>query len=82
MKLPEPAAHLADGLPLYSESQVTKLVRDALEAAAQVCDAQREASDASAAKAKGVKARDIYSSASQTAHWNAVVIRNMAKEIT
>ena len=34
--LPEPAAHLADSLPLYSESQVLKLQADTVEAMLKV----------------------------------------------
>jgi hypothetical protein len=34
--LPEPAAYLADSMPLYSESQVMGLQRDTVEACAKV----------------------------------------------
>jgi hypothetical protein len=34
-KLPEPAAHLADSLPLFTEAQMLQFRRDALEEAAQ-----------------------------------------------
>ena len=45
------------------------------EACAQVCDQQAERSEASMLKSKGIKARDIYSAAGQTARWNAAAIR-------
>ena len=45
------------------------------EACAQVCDEEASRSETSMLKAKTVKARDIYSSAGQTAHWMAQAIR-------
>ena len=36
IKLPEPSAHLADGLPLYTESQLLQALRDFGEQCAQV----------------------------------------------
>jgi len=41
--IPEPAAHLSDGLPVFSESQMLRFAkqygRDLLEEAAKKCDA-------------------------------------------
>ncbi len=45
------------------------------EACAKLCDEQAERSEASMLKAKTIKGRDIYSTAGQTAHWNAAAIR-------
>ena len=42
-KLPEPAAHLADSSPLYSESQVLKLQADTIEAVLKVAYEQATA---------------------------------------
>jgi hypothetical protein len=39
IKLPEPAAHLADSLPLFTESQMLQFRQDLLEEAAKVADA-------------------------------------------
>ena len=36
IKWPEPAAHLADSLPLFTEAQLKQAVRDAYEDAAKV----------------------------------------------
>ena len=36
IKWPEPAAHLADSLPLFTEAQLKQAVRDALEEAAKL----------------------------------------------
>lgn len=68
---PVPAAPTArtymDG---YSEGKAW-----ALEAAAAICDEQLNKTNASAEKAKSVKARDIYSGAAQTSHWVRTAIR-------
>ena len=44
------------------------------EACAKVCEEQAARSEASMAKAKSMKDRDIYSAAGQTAHWIAAAI--------
>lgn len=56
--------------------------RDALEAAAKVCDEQTRRSEMSMFKAKGIKAREIYSAAVQTSAWNAKVIRSLKEPPT
>jgi hypothetical protein len=38
IELPEPAAHLADSLPLYTEAQLLAAVLQEREACAQICD--------------------------------------------
>ena len=44
-------------------------------ACAKLCEEQAIRSEASMRKSKTVKAREIYSSAGQTAHWMAAAIR-------
>ena len=45
------------------------------EACAKLCEEQAIRSEASMRKSKTVKAREIYSSAGQTAHWMVAAIR-------
>ena len=45
------------------------------EECAKLCEEQAIRSEASMRKSKTVKAREIYSSAGQTAHWMAAAIR-------
>lgn len=54
--------------------------RRTLERAAKVCDEQAIRSEASMTKSKTIKARDIYSAASQTALWMAVAIRALGEK--
>lgn len=37
---PEPAAHLADGLPLFTESQLLQVRREAIEECADICQTE------------------------------------------
>ncbi len=81
MKLPEPTHYNPAGKPFYTEAQCKQIQRDALEAAAQLIDAQVNDANKKGEAAKTNKARDIWSAVVQTAHISRTAIRNMAKEI-
>ncbi len=68
------------GIESFARSVEAEARRDALEEAAKVCDEQTQRSELSMQKAKGVKAREIYSAAAQTSAWNAAAIRKLKED--
>lgn len=76
----EAGMYVMGNLAAYSDSEelerfANTIKQRTLERAARVCDEQASRSEASMLKAKGVKARDVYSAVCQTALWNAAAIR-------
>jgi hypothetical protein len=74
--LPETAR---DGVFIVNSDDLGRMLAAEREACAKVCDEQAARGDVLMRNAKGVKARDIYSAAAQTAHWNAAAIQARGK---
>lgn len=83
MKLPEPVElnPAANSVMGYTEAQLKQAVKDALEGAAKVCDAQVEGANRHVCKSKSRKADDIYSAVAQTAHTSRIEIRKLMEGI-